>query len=116
MKVYQINFVSGKVLDEDFASEPLQLCEMFGFFIQAVVAGTPTGTFKLQCSADPSLKGTTPTHWVDVEDSSTAVSQAGTVYWNVTDVFYNWVRLVYTDGSSGASTATLLGIFNAKGV
>lgn len=116
MKVYQNQFESTKLLNANYNGPAFQLNEMYGFFFQIVVTGTPTGSFKLQCSGDPSLRDTMPTRWVDVASSTTAVSAAGSIYFNITDVFYNWVRLVYTDGSSGASTARMLAIFNAKGV
>ena len=46
-----------------------------------------------------------------------AVSAAGNYMWNVTDVMYNYVRVVYTDTSSGTSTAIVTSlVFNGKGI
>lgn len=99
-----------------------QLYDVFGFCIQAVITGTPTGSFKLQASADPCsqgslstpLTGQAPTNWTDISNSSQSVSAAGTVIFNVSDVHYNWVRVVYTDTSGGASTATFTARINVK--
>lgn len=103
-------------------STPMQLSNMIGFTIQAVWTGTPTGSFKLQASSDavPNLAQTTafvPTNWTDVATSAQAVSAAGNYMWNVTDVMYNYVRVVYTDTSSGTSTAIVTSlVFNGKGI
>lgn len=107
------------VLNANYNSSPQQVWVKYGFFIQAVWTGTPTGTFKLQISGDPqsNVPGAAPTNWSDYSGSSEAISAAGNFYWNVGEVFFNWVRLVYTDGSGGTSTAVLTAsTFNAKGV
>lgn len=111
------------VMNTTITSAPLQIQNLFGFSIHVVFTGTPTGTFKLQGSNDPLYDGppssqpATPTNWSDIDDSSEGVSAAGDFMWNVTDAMYNWVRLIYTDGSSGASTAVITSaIFNGKGV
>ncbi len=101
----------------------IPLKNIFMYSIAAIIAGTPTGTVKLQASNDPETNDTNPaanpqpapTHWIDIASSSVAVSSAGETFYNVTDVAYNWVRVVYVDGSSGVSTATMSIIFNGKG-
>jgi|WetSurMetagenome_2_1015567.scaffolds.fasta_scaffold566499_1 hypothetical protein len=129
MKVYNIPIsatlggATTVATNANFNSYAYQVWDTFGYSIQVVVTGTPTGTFKLQCSADPvpqgpnstPFTGVVPTNWTDVGNSSQAVSAAGSVVWNVSDAMYNWVRVVYTDGSGGTSTATFTGRFNAKG-
>lgn len=117
-------FAPSTVLNANLNSAPMQLYNMFGYSIQIVFTGTPTGTFKLQGSADSvyvdttnSLSPRTPVNWSDIANSSEAVSAAGNFVWNVTDAMYNFVRIVYTDGSSGASTALLtVATFNGKGL
>lgn len=121
MRVFNIQPTMGQTMNTTITSDAFQLYQMFGFSIQVTFTGTPTGTFKLQASSDPvtqvSLNTVTPaTHWTDVANSSQAVSAAGNVLWNVSDVMYNWVRVVYTDGSAGASTAVITNLtFNGKG-
>jgi len=98
-----------------FNSSPQQLKNAIGYAIQLIVTGTLTGAVKLQGSVDPvtGQSNQIPTNWTDVQDSSQSVTGAGTVVWNVEDVFYNWVRVVYT-ASSGSGT--IAGTINTKGV
>lgn len=106
----------------------MQLENMFGFSIQIVFTGTPTGSFKLQASCDPvpnarekvGANGVitfTPTNWSDVEDSDFTVTAAGDVFWNYAEtVNWSYVRVVYTDTSGGSSTAIITSArFNGKG-
>lgn len=96
--------------------------QSYGVAIQAVFTGTPTGTFKLQASADPATNiqpgqgagGNPVLDWVDIADSSYSVTAAGNYMWNVFDIMYNFIRLVYTDTSGGTSTAVLNAVINAK--
>jgi len=110
-------------LNADHNSAPLQLKNMFGYSIQIVWTGTPTGTLKLQASSDPLYSGAPgtnpaePNNWTDVDNSSQSISSGGNYLWNQTDVMYNWVRVVFTDSSSGTSTAVITSaVFNGKGV
>lgn len=125
MRVYNVpNIIpAATVLNTTVNSTPMQLYEMYGFSIQVVVTGTPTGTFKLQASNDPVYASNIPagarvvTNWTDVASSSQVVSAAGSVMWSATDAMYNYVRVVYTDASGGASTAVITSCtFNSKGV
>ena len=113
--------VTNAVMNTTITSPAVQLDQIIGYAIQAVYTGTPTGTFKLQASNDPvklayDVNPQTPTNWTDIANSSYSVSSAGIYTWNVTDVFYTFVRLVYTDGSSGTSTAVLNANINFKGI
>ena len=82
------------------------------FSVMIKWTGTPTGTFKLQCSNDV---GDSVTDWEDVPGSSLAVAgAAGQQVYNYTRAPFRWVRLVWT-ASSGSGTFTKC-IFNAKGV
>jgi hypothetical protein len=126
MKVYNYQFATATVLNTNINFAPLEINQLYGYAIQAVITGTPTGVFKLQCSADPnshnsangaySGAATAPTNWTDIASSSFTVTASGTCAWNVTSGMYNWVRMVYTDSSSGSSTATVAATFNGKGV
>lgn len=104
-------------------SNPCQLLDSFSFSIQVVFTGTPTGTFKLQASVDPAAasvgsgnKLNPPVHWTDIAGSSFTVAAAGNCAWDYFFPGFNWVRVVYSDGSSGASTAIITSCtFNGKG-
>lgn len=106
----------------------MQLENMLGFAIQIVFTGTPTGSFKLQTSCDQVSKQRevigangaitfSVTNWSDVANSTFTVTAAGDVFWNY-DETPNWtfVRVVYTDSSSGSSAAIITSAtINAKG-
>lgn len=112
------------ILSANRNSEPIPLKNIFMYSIAAIIAGTPTGTIKLQVSNDPETNDSMPsnnsqpqpTHWIDLANSSVAVSAAGETMWSVKDCSYNWVRVSYVDGSSGSSTATMSIVVNCKGV
>lgn len=125
MRVYNVpNIIpAATVLNTTVSSTPMQIYEMYGYSIQVVFTGTPTGTFKLQASNDPVYASNIPagarvvTNWTDIANSMVTVTAAGDYMWNVTDSMYNFVRVVYTDGSAGASTAVLtVCTFNSKGI
>jgi hypothetical protein len=115
----------GTVMNANLNSLPMQLQNALGYAIQVFFAGTPTGTFKLQSSCDNPANVTAsggkasqfnPTNWTDIANSSFTVAAAGDCEWNITWDMGAWVRVVYTDGSSGASTATITSAtFNGKG-
>lgn len=99
------------VMNATINSPALQTYQVFGYSVQVEFTGTPTGAFKLQASTDAFVANPTaaqlPVNWTDIADSTFTVTAAGNVMWNVSDVQYNWVRVVYTDASSGASTAVI---------
>jgi hypothetical protein len=119
MHVYNKKIVTDAVMNATITSDAYNVQQLFGCAIQAVFTGTPTGTFKLQASADPATPYgepiVVPTHWTDIINSSYSVTAAGDYMWNVFDIMYNWIRLVYTDGSGGSSTAVLNVQINTKG-
>lgn len=109
------------VMNTTINSTPVPLYQTWGYAVQVVFTGTPTGTFKLQASCDPipqaRVEVQTPINWTDIANSSYAVTAAGNYMWNVFDVGYNYVRVVYTDTSSGASTAIItVSTANIKGI
>lgn len=119
MNVYNKQIVANAVMNATITSSYYNVQQIFGVAIQAHYTGTPTGTFKLQASSDPATSynngSNVPANWTDIAGSSQAVSAAGDFMWNVFDQMYNWIRLVYTDGSGGTSTAVLNVTINAKG-
>lgn len=114
---------SGTVMNSNINSKAMQLQNSMFYNIQLVFTGTPTGTFKLQASSDNSATMTAagqfpyqPINWTDVLNSPQVVSAAGTLMWNVEWASYNFVRVVYTDGSGGTSTAVMtVSTMNVKG-
>ena len=111
------------LLNANVISDFMPLKNIYLYAITATISGSPSGTIKLQASADPETNDTQPdlnalkpTNFVDIADSSFAISSAGSTMWNVRDVAYNYVRVVYIDASGGTSSATMNVIFNGKGV
>jgi hypothetical protein len=123
MRVNNMQFVSAQPMNISFFSQPIQLNQVLGFSIQAQITGTPTGTIFLQASTDSNTplatlapdSPTLPTNWDTVVDSPFSVTEAGTCTWNHQQTMFNWVRIGYTDLSSGASTATVSARINTKG-
>lgn len=110
------------VMNATINSSPMQLQLGFSYSVQIFFTGTPTGTFKLQASNDPATFAVTTQNipaslnWTDVANSSFTVAAAGNVMWDYSFPGYNWIRVVYTDGSSGSSTAIITtATFNSKG-
>lgn len=103
------------VMNATINSLPIQLQNALFYVIQIVFTGVPTGTFKLQASCDNSATQTAvgqpyaPTNWTDIPTATAAVSAAGSVLLRDPAYFasYSFVRVVYTDGSSGVSTAII---------
>jgi hypothetical protein len=86
----------------------IELCN--GFCGVLTTTGTATGTLKLQASNDNVL-------YVDLPNSGTtaniAVSGAGSHLFNVINVYYNYIRCVYTNATN---TGTVTLNMNIKGV
>lgn len=103
------------VMNTTLTSLPVNVVSTYSYGVQVAFTGTPTGTFKLQCSMDPAAGAQgypaatvfQPVNWTDIPQSEYAVTAAGNEVWNVQDIGYNWFRLVYTDTSGGTSTAVL---------
>lgn len=114
----------GTVLNTSLNGQALPLTNMFCFAIQVVFTGTPTGLFFLEGSADQCSYNTAkptqglPTNWLFVPNSDFTVTAAGDCMWNYeASPGFNWVRVCYTDSSSGTSTAVITdATINAKGM
>lgn len=128
MRTINKQITTEQILNVNYNSPYVPLKSIILYTMAAIITGTPTGSLKLQASNDPETNDTQynatasmppavgPTHWVDITDSTFAVSASGETMWNVRDIGYNYVRVVYTDSSSGASTATMTVVFNGKGI
>jgi ribulose 1,5-bisphosphate carboxylase large subunit-like protein len=121
MKSSNSPLVTNTVMNQDFQSPAVSLVNIYGYAIQAVYTGTPTGTLKLQVSVDPvklanDVQPQVPTNWVDLADSAFSITSAGIYVWNVENTMYTFVRMAYIDASGGTSTAVLNANINIKGV
>lgn len=81
-------------------------------------SGPLTGTFKIQVSNDAFLNNVNNNEdpnatWIDYASSTQAVSGSTILGWNITDIYFKAVRLVWT-ATSGAGSAEVK--IQAKGV
>lgn len=112
--------LSGTDMTSNITSDPIYLGHIANFAIQLVFTGTPNGTFKLQCSNDQgasanNIEYALISNWTDIDGSSQVISASGNHLWNVQNCGYRWVRVVWTDSSTGAATITSA-VANVKGV
>lgn len=121
MRTFNQQVIASQALNVNSNSPFVPLKNIYTYTMAAIITGTPNGTVKLQASNDPETNDginplfPQPTHWVDISDSTFAVTTSGISFWNVNGIGYNYVRVVYTDVSGGSSTATMQIVFNGKG-
>ncbi len=100
--------------------KPIWLGHIINASIQLVFTGTPAGNFKLQISDDKgqpnaaaeAQKYVDVTNWTDLADSSVTIAAAGNVAYNLQNVGFEWVRVVWT--ATGAGTAPVLTTARSK--
>lgn len=103
-------YLASASLASNNTSAAINVSDWTHFSLMLVWTGTPTGSFKLQCSNDMQA----PTNWEDVTGSSFAVAgAAGQLVFNYDTAPFKWVRLVYTS-TSGTGTITVAQ-YHAKG-
>ena len=113
MLIFNQPLYKGNILS--FTSEVLKLDNMLGYCIQIIMTGNPTGTLSLEGSDDSVQIAGNPVNWNLIANSTVAVYTSDTVTYNVRDAYYNWVRVVYIDGSGGTAIGTASITGNAKG-
>lgn len=111
--------LDGTDLTSTVLSNPIWLAHIANYSVQITCTGTPNGTFKLQGSNDFGAKDNQPanasiTNWADLSISQ-AVTASGSYMLEDADCGYRWVRLVWTDSSSGGGSAVSSARYNVKG-
>lgn len=101
--IKQLNLLESQAMTASFNSSEVDVSQFVGFSIQCVYTGSPNGSLKIQVSNDQE----DPTNWDDLDNSTVTITTSGSETYIVGEVFYNFIRLVYTF-SSGSGT------FNAK--
>jgi hypothetical protein len=88
-------------MSASFMSEAIDLSDKSGFSIDSVFTGSPDGTMYIAVSIDN-------VEWRMLPDSSTSITEAGDVLYNVNDAKYLWARLhfVANFGSVGVLNST----------
>lgn len=114
--------LDGTDMESDILSNAIWLGHIAHYSIQMVFTGSPNGTFKLQASNDEGgkdgggLASPTIVNWTDIADSDQAITASGDHTWTVENAGYRWVRVVWTDSSSGSPSTITSARFNVKGV
>lgn len=102
-------------MSANLSSEAVYVGLAFNSCVQVVWTGTPTGALKVQASLDAgqpngqteAQRAVGVTNWTDVPSMSTSIAgAAGSALYELKDLAYNFVRVVYT-ASSGAGTVTI---------
>lgn len=119
MRKTQQQFVVNQSMSATYTSPSVGLDQDFGYAIQAnfITSGTLGGTFTLQGSVDhrTDQQGNVliAGNWCTLAQTAYTISGAGSYMWNVTDVMYAYVRLVYT--AAGGDTGTLNCFIQTRG-
>lgn len=95
--------------------KPIWLGHVINASVQLVFTGTPAGNFKLQVSNDlGSIHSASEaqqyvgvSNWTDVADSTQTISAAGNISYELQNVAFEWVRVVWTATGAGSGTPTL---------
>lgn len=78
--------ISDGDMSASFQSEEINLHNKSGFCVHAVFTGSPVGSLYISVSIDG-------TNWVLLPDSTEAITEAGDVFYNVSDSKYLLARL-----------------------
>lgn len=110
-----------KSMAATITSDPFPMKNMTLMAVAVTVSSSssPVGTIKLQACCDTgvgidgSMQGITGlSNWVDITSASQAITADGTTLFDLRDVPYRWVRVVYTRSSGSGTMAVHV---NAKG-
>jgi hypothetical protein len=99
-------------MTESLISEGIDIRTVYGCALQLKYTGTPVGQLVVQASCDEILPAQTQ-NWVTVTNSAQSISSAGDWIYNVADVNWGFIRILYTFTSG---TGTLTGKVVTKGV
>lgn len=107
MKTALVNLLTNGDMSGNLIAGPEQLTYIYGYAVQANYSGSPAGVLKLQASNDG-------VNFVDIADTTFAISAAGSTVINCTSSNYLYVQCVWT--ASGGSTGSLSVDIVIKGV
>lgn len=101
IKFSYYGLITNADMSESFQSEAIDLSDKSGFSIDSVFTGTPDGSMYISVSIDN-------VNWKLLPDSTTPITQDGSVFYNVNDAKYLWARLhfVANPGSVGVLNST----------
>lgn len=112
MKIHNNNLIlDGTDMTANIVSSPIYVGNIINYSIQLVYTGAPNGAFDIQVSNDKvdsikDVESSDITNWTTLTTLSETVTTAGNLIIEVPDITYQWIRLIWTDSTSGASTIT----------
>ncbi len=103
MRIANYDALSAAVMGvATITSDPIDISSSFGYAVQCIWTGTPTGTLTLEASCQENA----PTAFETISGTSVSlVGAAGAQLYNVSDCQYKWARIKYV-GASGAGLIT----------
>lgn len=116
MRATSIQWVTSGNMNADISSRGIFMNQIINASVQAIWTGAGAlGTIKLQVSNDnvQVAQGTDPganvVNWSDYSGTDQDVAGAGSFFWNLSDVGYQWLRIkfVKTGGSAGTLNSTV---------
>ena len=96
-----INLLTNADMSGTITSPSQALNISFGYSIQAIYSGSPSGIIKLRVCNDNY-------NFVDLADSSITISSSGSWVWNVPEAMYLYTRVVYTPTTGSGSLSLIL--------
>ena len=108
IKIKQEKILDLESMSASFESEPIDILYFRGYSISLVFTGSPVGSVKLQISNDSD----DAENWIDLDDSTVSITEAGSIVYEVTESFSSFVKVVYTASSGSGS---MNGNITAKG-
>lgn len=97
--------ISNADMSASFYSDSIQLTKKISYSMHAIFTGAPVGSLYIAISIDG-------IDWTVLPNSTTAISAAGDVFFNITQVGYLYARLHYAFTSG---TGTLNAYYSTKG-
>lgn len=109
MRQYEYPLFAAGNIAGNLTSAVVDCTNMVGFSVQSVTTGTAVGVLTIEASNDNIINDAYTSRIVNWTTISTAaVAAPGTIMTNISDVYYRWVRLVYTSTSgTGSITSTM---------
>ena len=105
MAVEQGILLKAASLGADVASVAVNIEHITRMSLHLILTGTPVGAIQLQCSNDPVADGDSVINWIDYTDGVAAVSGAMGVMFNLKEISFKWIRVIYVR-SSGTGAIT----------
>lgn len=119
MRFDQVSIVTNGDMSASINSNGIDVNQQVVGSIHAVFSGAPVGSLTLEVSNDivpvgvAGNQSSNVVNWTTYTGSATAVAAAGSVMYNLVDMGFHWVRLVYT---RTGGTGTLNVVYCGKGV